>query len=494
MLGQKPAGAPPSAYAGTGSAAGEWDIPPSRHRPAVGSSSSDTPSSSSEPPRPEYSSSKALLLATTAWETSYQGYAGASYSRHSAPPAPPSPPAPSANGYVQLLDDPDEIVPISDAGHAPGGAEARAIGAPGSDDKTGGSGDGPGSAIGGGFRAAAQFARDAGGEANKLSGQLNARGFKFAAGCLGLVGRGLETLGGKGVGDGLKKVAGDGVGEAIDDVFGIQDPDEDNGRPMSADEVRRKFRKEAMRRLLAVEHLRFGREGPLLKGFDLPNSAHAKLTALDAGYKDPYAAADNQVGPVLERINRSSDQVLERASQRLQAGMVRSRYLGEPATVRRDTAASEILDRASQRLETMLASKRLAYPQSRPRNPPPPPPPPLSFLEKSYRGLYERLTSIFPLAAKCLPEARSETPPVAAVEPKFLIGGGVGTAGARPQSTEEQEDNFLAKFGDGVEAMGKKLQGVGIAKGGAALEKAGAGIERIGGRLLGGSSGTKVAI
>lgn len=472
------AGAP--AASGTGFAAGVWDAQPFRHTPAVDTFSSDMPSSSSGPP--SYSS-KAPLLAAMASEQSYQGHAGASYSGHSAPPTFPSPPASSTNAYVQLLDDPDddEIVPVRDAGQAPGGTEARAISAPAPDQTTGGGGDGQGSAIGDVFRRAAQAARDAGGAACKLSDQLSDQpGLKFAAGCLGLAGRGLEALGGKGAGDVLNKLGGDGAGDAVDDAFGIQD--EDDAPPMSPEEVRRKFRKEAIRRLLAVEHLRFGREGPLTKGFDMPGSAHAKLAALHPEFKDPHAAADAQLSRTLDRINRTSDQLMHRACQRLETGMIRSRYLGEPATVRRDTAASDILDRASQRLEAMMASKRLAYPVSRLRKPPPPtpPPPPLSFWERSYAGLHEKLTSFFPLAAKCLPEARAVTAPVAAVEPKFLIdGGATATTAGEADGARQPDANFMAKFGDGVEALGKKLQGVGMAKGGAALEKAGASIERL---------------
>jgi hypothetical protein len=348
----------------------------------------------------------------------------------------------------------------------------------------GSDGDGHGSAIGGGFRTAAQFARDAGSAAVKLSGRLDALGFKAAAGCLGSMGRGLEALGGKGVGDRLKNGVGDDVGEAVDGFFGISDSDDDDGRQKRAEEIRRKFREEALARLLAAENIRFGLDGPLLKGFDIPNSAHARLKKLDPSHKDPHAAADAKLGPILERINRTSDKVMERAGQRLHAGMVRSRFLGEPATLGRDTAASQIIERASQRLEAMMARKRLAYPASWLREAPPPPPPPLSWWERSYRGLYEVLTSSFPLAAKCLPEARSDNPPVPEVEPKFLIGGGAGV----PVSAGEAENNFLAKFGDGVEAMGKKLQDAGITKGGAAIEKAGADIERFGGRLFSGSA------
>ena len=74
---------------------------------------------------------------------------------------------------------------------------------------------------------------------------------------------------------------------------------------MSLEEVRTKYRKEAMRRLMAIEHLRLGREGPLTKGFELPGSAQAKLAALAPGRADPYAAADTRLCAVLDRINNT---------------------------------------------------------------------------------------------------------------------------------------------------------------------------------------------
>ena len=379
------------------------------------------------------------------------------------PSAPPSPPSSLAAGsYVRLLD--EDSFP-------PAGA-TRALDESGDEQKISG--------FGSGVRKAAQCAREMGREAEKFSSKLNGYGFKMAAGCVGFAGQGLGRIGATGLGDSLQE-AGSGVADDTDDG------DEDDGKPKGLEQVRRKFRKDAVQRLLSLERLRHGQDGPLTMGFDLPNSARTRLTALDPRYIDPYTSADGKLSHVLDQINFTSDKVLEKASKRLEAGMLRSRLLTDAATVRRDTVASDIVERASSRLEEMLASKRIMYPNNRLRkNVSTPPPPPLTFWESMYHGMHKSLTSVIPLTAKCLPEPRSVAPAPPEVEPKFLIEGGHGSTAQGQAAASSGSPNALERFGDAVETLGKKLQDAGARKAGAALAKAGAGVER----LAGGQSGS----
>lgn len=299
----------------------------------------------------------------------------------------------------------------------------------------------------------------------KLSGVVDGVANRFDA-----VTDGIEVLHEKGLVDGAKALL-DGKKKTKKGEVDISE--------LPLDELRALYRTRARARLARLEGLdeHEGIAGALTKGFRIPGSAREKLIARNPSWKDPYAAADRKLGPLLQRVNASSSGILSRAGRGIEHQLVGNRFLGQESTDRRNKVATDIIAGANTRLEGMMRSKKMSYPVALPPPPPEEGPPPTL-----YAGFIERMSALFPTAAKCLSEKTrgGSGGGSSGLAPQLVLAGHPVTQPEKSGKTEGDDDNLnvVERFGQGVEGIGSRMQGLGFKKLGGGLAGLGDGIEK----------------